>query len=270
MAQATSAHRLSDFFSGVWNSVRKQDSKTIVLLVSVAMIQVLSYYVTSRRFFRTSLAPLVSGGLTGLYEYIYWLVSDFTSQFFLPLLVIVLYFKEPLDNYGITIGNYRLGIRVWLTFWAAMLPILWIVSSFDGFRQVYPHAQIVRTDWMLFVLYEICVLLYMSGWEFIWRGYLLFGLKDRFGDTAVFIQMIPFVLLHFGKPVIETLGAIIGGLMLGFLALRTGSFWYGVLIHTSVMFSIDLLSTLRFRTGISSVNPAGAVEMISKSFFPNT
>jgi len=264
MTRETGSHRISDFCIGVWDSARKQDSKTVVLLVSVVLIQILSYYVTSRRFFRSSLAPLFPTQLTGLDEHVYWLVTDFMSQFLLPLLLIIFYFKEPVGNYGIAFGNRKLGLRIWLTFWAVMLPILWIVSSSDSFRQIYPHAQIVRTDWILFVLYEICVLLYMTGWEFIWRGYLLFGLKDRFGDTAVFIQMIPFVLLHFGKPVIETFGAVIGGLLLGYLALRTGSFWYGVMIHTSVMFSIDLLSTLRFRSGVFGINPGNVVEMIAK------
>lgn len=87
----------------------------------------------------------------------------------------------------------------------------------------------------------------MIGWEFIWRGFMLFGLEKKFGYYAVLIQMIPFVILHNGKPFLETLGAIPGGIALGLLALRTRSIYYCVAVHIGVMFSIDILSVIRFR-----------------------
>jgi membrane protease YdiL (CAAX protease family) len=59
--------------------------------------------------------------------------------------------------------------------------------------------------------------------------------------------MLPFLILHNGKPAPETFGAIIAGIALGVLALRTNSILYCVLTHMSVMFSIDLISVLRFK-----------------------
>jgi membrane protease YdiL (CAAX protease family) len=87
---------------------------------------------------------------------------------------------------------------------------------------------------------------------------MLFGLEEKFGYYAVLIQMIPFLILHNGKPAPETFGAILGGIALGILALRTRSIYYCVITHMSVMFSIDLISTLRYRAndfgiGISSL-----------------
>ncbi len=60
--------------------------------------------------------------------------------------------------------------------------------------------------------------------------------------------MIPFVILHNGKPVLETFSAILGGIALGILALKTRSFLYGFFVHFSIMFGIDLLSVLRFNS----------------------
>lgn len=76
---------------------------------------------------------------------------------------------------------------------------------------------------------------------------MLFGLEKKFGYYAVLIQMIPFVILHNGKPDIETFSSIIGGIALGILALRTRSFIYGVFVHFAIMLFIDLFSTLRTR-----------------------
>ena len=76
---------------------------------------------------------------------------------------------------------------------------------------------------------------------------MLFGLEEKFGYYAIFIQMIPFLILHNGKPVLEAFGAIIAGLALGVLAYRTRSIFYCVFTHACVMFSIDFISILRYR-----------------------
>jgi membrane protease YdiL (CAAX protease family) len=88
----------------------------------------------------------------------------------------------------------------------------------------------------------------MLAWEFFWRGYMLFGLKEKFGYYAVFIQMIPFVILHKGKPEIETFASIFAAFILGAQAIRANSFIYCFLLHWSVMISIDVISVLRYKT----------------------
>ncbi len=74
---------------------------------------------------------------------------------------------------------------------------------------------------------------------------MLFGLKDKFGYYTVFIQMIPFFILHKGKPEIELFASIFAGLILGVQALRSRSFIYSWILHWLVMFSIDGISILR-------------------------
>ena len=105
----------------------------------------------------------------------------------------------------------------------------------------------------------------MTGWEFLWRGYTLFGLKEKFGYYAVLIQTIPFTILHNGKPELETFSAILAGIILGILALRTGSFIYGVIIHTAVMFMIDLISTLRYKTQVFGWDINSFFDLLKKS-----
>jgi membrane protease YdiL (CAAX protease family) len=43
---------------------------------------------------------------------------------------------------------------------------------------------------------------------------MLFGLEKSIGKSAIFVQAIPFVLLHLGKPFLETLACIPGALFL--------------------------------------------------------
>jgi membrane protease YdiL (CAAX protease family) len=49
-------------------------------------------------------------------------------------------------------------------------------------------------------------------------------------------------MIHYGKPMPETFGAILAGLLLGTLAMRTRSIWGGVLIHIGVATTMDVMA----------------------------
>lgn len=248
-------------------AISEMDKKVIVILVSIALLQTISYYYTSRRFFRSNLLDYVPGGFSVfIVEYAYWFLSDFFTLFILSALIIKFILKEKLHNYGLQFGDYRTGIKITLLFILIMLPIIWFVSSTESFVQKYPHLHMARDSWSIFFIYEAGMLIYMFAWEFIWRGFMLFGLKEKFGYYAVLIQMIPFVILHNGKPELETFGAIAGGIALGILALRTKSVYYCVAVHIGVMFLIDFISSLRFRAGDYGTGITSVINIIKELF----
>jgi hypothetical protein len=229
---------------------RSLDRKVITVFIAVAVLQTISWYFTSRAFFRVYIFPQYQyNSNVYLYEYLYWFFGDFFTFFILPLIIIKLILREHLKEYGLTAGDYRAGFKITLIFLVVMLPLIWIFSSFPDFVRTYPQLASIRDNWNTFIIFEFGLLVYLIAWEFIWRGFMLFGLKEKFGYYAIFIQMIPFLILHNGKPVAETFGAIVAGIALGILAWRTGSVYYCVITHAGVMFSIDLISTLRFRAG---------------------
>jgi membrane protease YdiL (CAAX protease family) len=228
--------------------VKELDRKVITIFLTVAVLQTISYYYLSRRFFRANLFQQYQHNPdVFLIEYYYWFFGDFLIYFILPLFIIKFYFKEKFSDYGLSAGDYKTGIKITALFLLIMLPLVWIVSTLPEFNKTYPHLPAARDSWTTFFIFESGMLIYMISWEFIWRGYMLFGLKEKFGYYAVLIQMIPFLILHNGKPAPETFGAIIAGIALGILALRTNSIFYCVITHISVMFSIDFISTLRYR-----------------------
>jgi membrane protease YdiL (CAAX protease family) len=201
-----------------------------------------------------------------LIEYFYWFISDFFTLLIIPVLIVKLILKEKLNNYGFQVGDYKTGLKYSSLFILFMIPLIWVVSGSQSFASTYPHLQMARSNWSIFILYETGMLIYMMAWEFIWRGYMLFGLKEKFGYYAILIQMIPFLILHNGKPVLETFGAIFGGIALGILAWRTTSFYYCVIIHMAVMFTIDFISVLRFRSSDYGIGLNSILNII-KSFF---
>jgi len=230
------------------NIVKTLDKKVVIVFISIAVLQTISYYYTSRRFFRLNLFQyFLKNEDVFLIEYIYWFLGDFIPYFIIPALIIKILFKESLKDYGISLGDYKTGIKITGIFLLIMIPLIWIVSTLPEFNQTYPHLPSAKNSWRIFFLFETGMLIYMFSWEFVWRGFMLFGLKEKFGYYAVLVQMIPFLILHNGKPAPETFGAIIAGIALGILALRTNSILYCLITHMSVMFSIDLISVLRFK-----------------------
>jgi membrane protease YdiL (CAAX protease family) len=239
--------------------IKTLDRKVIVVFLSIAILQTVSWYYTSRLFFRANFFDALSSNPNVYkYEFLYWFASDFVTLFIIPVLIIKIILKENIKDYGIRIGDYSAGLKLMFLILIIMIPIIWFVTAQQGFSLTYPLLVQARDSWPVFILFETGILFYLFSWEFIWRGFMLFGLKEKFGYYAVIIQMIPFLILHNGKPPVETFGAILGGIALGILAYRTRSIYYCILTHAGIMFSIDFISVLRYRsddfgTGLNSL-----------------
>jgi len=150
-------------------------------------------------------------------ELIYWLL--------VPLAAGWLLFRDKPPDYGIRIGRWKLAVILVPISLAAMALILYGASKIPEFRSYYHRYAI---DWPEFLLDTA---LYMFAWEFVFRGYMLFGLERSIGRSAIFVQAIPFVLLHFQKLFLETLACIPGGFAFGYIAYRTRSFLPCFIIH---------------------------------------
>lgn len=146
----------------------------------------------------------------------------------IPLAAGWLLFRDQPRDYGFRIGNWRRAIIVTPACLAAMALILYGVSKIPEFRSYYYRYAI---DWPDLALDTA---LYMFAWEFLFRGYMLFGLEKSIGKSAILVQLIPFVLLHLGKPFLETLACIPGGFGFGYLAYRTRSFLSCFIIHFGI------------------------------------
>lgn len=116
---------------------------------------------------------------------------------------------------------------------------MWSRHALRLFQSCSLHSYYSVADFDLWT-YALQSLAYFTAWEFLFRGYLLFGLKDRFKEASILIQMVPFVLLHLGKPELETISTIPMGLYLGYVAYRGNSCWPAVIIHIfiNVLFRI--------------------------------
>ena len=74
----------------------------------------------------------------------------------------------------------------------------------------------------------------MLGWEIFYRGFMTLGLKESLKEGAILVQMVPFTLLHLGKPMTESIACIPSGLIWGYIAYKGESFWPAFFMHVAV------------------------------------
>jgi len=151
----------------------------------------------------------------------------FIWYFLIPALTILLLFREPITSYGFQIGNWRVGLA-WTAVVCAIMAVILLFVARTPAMQTYYQARAPESVPRL--LYITGVDLF--GWEFLWRGLMLFAFARAFGPgAAIWLQAVPFALLHLGKPATETLTTLFGGAVFGFIAWQSQSFVYPFLIH---------------------------------------
>ncbi|NVO02508.1 MAG: CPBP family intramembrane metalloprotease [Bacteroidetes bacterium] len=175
-------------------------------------------------------------------QLIYWVSIVFSFYFVLPIIVIKFIFKEKLGDYGLKIGNAFKDYRIYLFMLVVMIPLVLYFSTTASFQERYPfyHLKLNEKLYPYFFVWQILYFFQFIGVEFFFRGFIVHGFKKQFGVYSILIMMIPYCMIHFGKPMPETIAAIFAGLVLGMLSLKSNSIWLGVAIHYSVAITMDL------------------------------
>lgn len=224
-------------------STSKQiDTKAITIFIVVAFSLVFIQYLGSYSFWGNSLDNIKTIFPNArLFQLTYWVSVLIVSYLIIPIIVIKLFFKENLKNYGLSPKGFFKGYRLYLVFFIFMVPLILLASTTEGFQYKYPfYNPNEESLWPNFIIWQFLYLLQFFALEFFFRGFMIHGLKKQFGFYSIFIMMIPYVMIHFSKPMPETIGAIFAGIILGTLSLKSRSIWLGVAIHYSVAITMDL------------------------------
>lgn len=157
---------------------------------------------------------------------------------FIPLVVILFIFRENPRDFGLTLGDWKAGVAITTLGILIMTPVIWYLGRNDPSMTGYYKPYLTGLPWSTF--------LDLIGWEFFFRGWILFGYARKFGAEALWLQAVPFALAHIGKPELETLSTIFGGFAFGWVAWRTRSFLYPFLIHWFIATFIILVAAGSF------------------------
>ncbi|MBM3153092.1 MAG: CPBP family intramembrane metalloprotease [Chloroflexi bacterium] len=188
------------------------DWRIAVLTVASTLLIMFDWYGIGSKYLRDSLWWFEDKGLERVAIY-----------FVIPTLITLFIFREKPGVYGFTLGDWKAGVSLTILSIALIAPVLWLVARNDPSMQSYYRDEATGLPWN--------TLIDLFGWEYIFRGWLLFGYARKFGPEAIWLQAVPFAVAHLSKPALETFSTIFGGFAFGWVAWRTKSFLYPLLIH---------------------------------------
>lgn len=255
------------FFLDAWRDIdaqRQDDTASydyaplIVLAWGAVCLTLMEYFGGSDSYKRIALAMTDTGHeatvqlgtrlLTHpnreLLIYLYWGAWRVLGYLLLPALSLKL-MGLRLRDFGLQLGGLRRYLSFYLLAYLVVLALVVAVSFSPEFTEYYPFYVFAGRSWADFAAWELIYAAQFFSLEFFFRGYWLHACERKMGSAAIFAMLVPYCMIHFGKPWIEALGAIIAGLVLGTLALRTRSIWSGFLIHVAVALSMDAASLIQ-------------------------
>lgn len=168
------------------------------------------------------------GGFTGTS------IERFALFLLVPLVIVVLGFRDAPARYGLTLGDWRWGAGLLLAGLAVMTPIILGLSALPQFRDFYASSPEPLGTQLVNHVAEL------PAAEFLLRGFLMFALWRRIGPLALVVALIPFVLTHVGKPAVELWSTFIGGSVFAWLNWRTGSILWSAIGHVYVLTLMEL------------------------------
>ena len=180
-----------------------------------------------------------------LFTFVYWSGWRVLGYFVIPALVVKLAFKAPLSEYGLRGKGFSKHLWVYGVFYCIVVVFVVGVSYTESFSSHYPFYDLASRSWADLAMWEVLYAAQFFSLEFFFRGFWLRACKTQFGSGAILAMIVPYCMIHYGKPLPETLGAIFAGIALGTLAMRTRSIWGGIMIHVGIAVSMDVASLLQ-------------------------
>ena len=180
-----------------------------------------------------------------LFDLIYWTTCRVFFYLIVPVLAIKIFMKKRISDFGWNLSdNLNRDLKIFTVFFFFMFPLVFWVSTQDSFLLKYPFYRPLTTEQIYpnLLIWELFYFLQFVSLEFFFRGFVVHGLKEEIGDYSVLVMIIPYCMIHFQKPFLETIGAIFAGVILGYLSLRKNSILTGVALHFSVAITMDVFA----------------------------
>jgi len=176
-------------------------------------------------------------------------IVGFVSMGIFPVAICLVF----LPDYSIADYGFKLdpGTSVFSILWIIVLSILLIPIAYISAKKPqnlanYPQIRAKIWTKKTLIINSVTWAVYLLGYEFLFRGVLLFPLVAHLGVwTAIAINIALYSATHIPKGMAETIGAVPLGFVLCILTLSSGTIWIAFFVHL-VMALTNSFTALKF------------------------
>jgi membrane protease YdiL (CAAX protease family) len=234
----------------------KWDTRPAAAFMIVAIVLTLQEYYGGGRIYQTVvrsfLMDLDRGALKNLvnlpkydqlYSYAWWAFARVFGYVFIPLpLWKLLYPRDSLLDMGFRVRGLLRHWWIYIACLCVVIGAMFLVARQPDFGNYYPFYKLASRSWLDLLMWEAMYFAQFLALEIFFRGWFLAALRPTLGSSAIFAMALPYCMIHFGKPYLEANGAIVAGIFLGSLSMKTRSIYAGFLVHITVALMMDLLA----------------------------
>ncbi|WP_129574852.1 MULTISPECIES: type II CAAX prenyl endopeptidase Rce1 family protein [Sorangium] len=238
------------------------DRRPAVLFTITAVVLMLQQYYGGRAVYDEHIRPwlrelelaqaLSPGGVIvpislrrydELYSYVWWSFTRVFGYVAIPMVAWKVCFpRDSLLDMGLRVRGLAQHAWIYVLCLAVVVPAVFIVASAPDFGSYYPFYKQSSRSWFDLIAWEAMYFAQFFALEIFFRGFWLAGLRHTLGSGAIFAMVVPYCMIHFGKPYLEAAGAVVAGIALGSLAMRTKSIYSGFLVHVTIALLMDLVA----------------------------
>jgi membrane protease YdiL (CAAX protease family) len=243
--------RLFRWIGRIWTEIHEESidrSRTgwdwrllVVLGVVTLSLSLQEFYGNSRNLFQL-FPSLLEHPYSGLLGYAWWSGWRVFGLLVMPVIAVLCMPGERLRDYGWSTKGFFKHLWLYVLLFLLVLPFVYWVSHWKEFQRIYPFYKLANRSAFDLWSWELLYAAQFLSLEFFFRGFMLHATKRSLGIHSVWLMCIPYCMIHYGKTFAESMAAVVAGLVLGTVSLRTKSIWGGVVIHIGVAISMDLMS----------------------------
>jgi len=204
----------------------------------------LFYYTAKKKIlYDLFIKPLYPSGSTGTLEFVSYKMTGILFTGVIPFIIFVLILRTEPSRIGLVTGR---TFHFWYLLVLLMLFTAVLSFNLSKGRDVQERSpELKLIDWFPrhIVISVSAWVIYILGYEFLFRGILWFLCYEAFGFwPALAINLVFYFLVHLPQGKFMAIGALPVGIVLCLLSHLTGSFISAFLIHSLIAVLTDLFS----------------------------
>ena len=176
-----------------------------------------------------------------LYALSFWAITRIGGYLMPLVLWKIIFRRDSVLDFGLRSRGFLEHAWIYAMFISVMIPTMLIVAKQPDFGTYYPFYKNATRSWMDFAIWESLYIGQFFALEIFFRGWWVRACRS-FGAGAILCMVVPYCMIHYGKPYLEACGAIVAGTVLGSLSMKTKSIYAGFLVHVTVAILMDFLA----------------------------